>query len=222
MYGIICLIEFLCLFLLSKQLTRSISLFLYKLKFNQLWTIRIIAIIFLPGTLIHELSHLLIAGLLGVQTGDLTVFPKLQGNTIRMGSVQVAKVDHLRQLFIGLAPVLSGLVILFISFHFFFQQLNSLSYWIICIFVYLLFVITNSMFSSKKDVEGAGLLVILSVLIFVALFIIDKQFLQQIQNLLMLIPSKYLSLSAYYLSLPLILDIGIIFILRLLIRIKTL
>ena len=63
----------------------------------------------LPGTALHELSHLVSAWLLRVPTGRLSLTPLIDGpGTARFGSVQIAQVDPFRESLIGLAPLLSG------------------------------------------------------------------------------------------------------------------
>jgi hypothetical protein len=179
----------------------------------------IIALVFLPGTLVHELSHWLMAKILFVHTGKISLIPKLQGTTIRMGTAEVEKVDRFRQIFIGLAPFIIGITMLFYSFYFFLPKLSSFNYWIIGLFVYLLFIISNSMFSSKKDLEGALFLVIILIVLFAIIFFFDRHLLQQLQTLLFLIPPQYLKLATYYLLIPVALDIIVVGVLRLLIRI---
>lgn len=219
LYIIIISLELLFLFFLSKQLTRSLSLFLYTLKFNQTACTIIIAILFLPGTVIHELAHLLMAHLLFVPTGAISLLPKLEGSSIRMGSVVVAKTDRFRSLLIGVAPFVVGLTILFFSFVLFLPNLHSFNYWLIILFVYVLFVMTNSMFSSKRDLEGAGLLGIVCILAIGSLYIFDIHLLSQLQILLSIVPQSSLLTAIDYLAIPIALDIGSIIVLRLLIRI---
>lgn len=218
-YEFLCLAELACIFLLSKQLTRSLSGFLYSLKFGRKINVAVIALIFLPGTFIHELSHYLMAKFLFISTGRFTLLPKPEGNMIRMGSVEIARVGRIRQLLIGLAPVLSGLSILFFAFKFLLPNLPSFNYLFIGLFIYLVFTIANSMFSSRKDLEGAGLMLIIVFLIIAILYILNKQFLiSLLVSTLSFMPVNYFQVAAIYLMIPLILDILTILVLRLLIR----
>lgn len=67
----------------------------------------------LPGTALHELSHLLSAWLLRVPVGRLTLIPVMEGpGTARFGSVQIAQVDPLRESLIGLAPLVTGVAVI--------------------------------------------------------------------------------------------------------------
>jgi hypothetical protein len=67
------------------------------------------SLIFFPGVFLHEASHYLAARLLGVRTGHLSLIPKpLPNGRLQLGYVETARVDALRDAFIGLAPLLVG------------------------------------------------------------------------------------------------------------------
>lgn len=71
----------------------------------------------LPGILLHELSHALAAILLGVRIGRISVHPKLAGQRVQLGFIPVEKTDAVRASLIGLAPLLTGsLIILLIGY----------------------------------------------------------------------------------------------------------
>lgn len=73
-------------------------------------------VIMLPGVLVHELSHLVVATLLGVRAGGLSLRPTVRRDGLQLGSVQVARTDFARESLIGLAPLIGGsLVILLIA-----------------------------------------------------------------------------------------------------------
>ena len=55
------------------------------------------SIIFLPGVVLHEVSHYLMAILLGVRTGRFSILPKkLEGGRIRLGYVETVSTDFVR------------------------------------------------------------------------------------------------------------------------------
>ena len=67
------------------------------------------SLLFLPGVLLHELSHFLMARLLGVRTARFSLLPTiLPGGKLQLGFVETAQTDILRDALIGLAPLLSG------------------------------------------------------------------------------------------------------------------
>ncbi|MFQ5340633.1 MAG: hypothetical protein ACE5F6_03705 [Anaerolineae bacterium] len=73
-------------------------------------------VIMLPGVLVHELSHLIVATLLRVRAGGLSLRPAVRRDGLQLGSVQVARTDFVRESLIGLAPLIGGsLVILLIA-----------------------------------------------------------------------------------------------------------
>jgi hypothetical protein len=69
----------------------------------------IFALIFLPGVFLHELSHFILAKLLGVQTGKFSLIPQAQPNgKLRLGYVETASGGFIRDALIGAAPLVTG------------------------------------------------------------------------------------------------------------------
>ena len=67
----------------------------------------------LPGVALHELSHALMALLLGVRVKRLSLIPKRQNNgVVRLGAVEVLRSDPLRASLIGAAPLFTGMLVL--------------------------------------------------------------------------------------------------------------
>lgn len=108
-----------------------------------------VSLIFLPGTIIHELAHFLAAISLMLRVHEVHVFPQWEKNYIKLGRVVYEKKDVIRSIFVGIAPVIVGLL-----FFWWFSAINVLSaedIRIRIIMVYAIFVISTSMFSSKQD-----------------------------------------------------------------------
>ena len=69
----------------------------------------IFSLIFLPGVVLHELSHFVMAKLLRVHTGRFSIIPHRIGDgRLRMGYVETAPSDVFRDALIGFAPLLAG------------------------------------------------------------------------------------------------------------------
>jgi hypothetical protein len=127
-------------------------------------------IIFLPGTLVHELSHWTTAKLLGVPAGRITIWPQVKRNgAVWLGTLQVGRADPFRSSLIGLAPLIAGSALsVLLGTH---LQLNELGaalshgqwklawaslghavtvpdFWL---WLYLLFSIANRMLPSPAD-----------------------------------------------------------------------
>ncbi len=176
--------EFLILFLTSKFIFSALFIFSYRLFKKSDRAAIPIFILFLPGVVLHELAHMLVAEALFVKTYGLEISPKIEHGNFRMGSVEIRKTDIVRSFLIGAAPVVVGMIIIFsvlfyylnflhpdIIFSSFFDVLKTGGV------IYIVFFITNTMFSSKKDMEGSVFLVLLvAFLAFIA--ILMAQFLK--------------------------------------------
>lgn len=165
----ILLIELLVLFILSNALTDSIFGLILLITKSRTVAVSLTTAILFPGTVVHELSHLFTAEILGVRTGKLTLVPnQISKEHIQSGSVMIAQSDPFRRYMIGLAPVLGGILSLTaLSYllptftpHLQFENLmklvsNPYTYYIL-LATYFLFAISNSMFSSPEDLKGFG------------------------------------------------------------------
>jgi hypothetical protein len=104
--------------LLRDALNRHLIQYLLLVIRNEKVTTLIFALLFFPGVVLHELSHWLMAKLLLVKTHRFSLFPTWEkGGTFRFGFVELSKTDKIRTALIGLAPLVTGiLVILWIAF----------------------------------------------------------------------------------------------------------
>lgn len=75
------------------------------------------ALIFFPGVLLHELSHFLTAKLLGVRTGSFSLVPHATPDgRLQLGAVETVSGGVVRDALIGVAPLVSGcLVVAFLA-----------------------------------------------------------------------------------------------------------
>jgi len=159
-------------FLLAQRiLHREIQLLFYSITKSQEIALGLFSLLFLPGILLHELSHYLFARLLGVQTGKFSVFPKrIPGGKLQMGFVETAHTDWIRTGLIGAAPLLTGILAVGLiavyglalepflqalsagNFHELIKGiptlLNAPDFWI---WFYLAFVISSTMLPSETD-----------------------------------------------------------------------
>lgn len=130
-------------------------------------------VLLLPGILIHELSHWLVANLLGVRTGKISLWPsQRRGKQIRLGSVRVARTDPFRASLIGVAPLISGSIAILIIGQLILglggleetllngeweqvgesllASLKAPDFWL---WLYLIFAVSNAMLPSETDRE---------------------------------------------------------------------
>lgn len=130
-------------------------------------------VLFLPGTLLHEVSHWLTAVLLQVKTGRLSLWPKPKGRgELQMGSVQVEVSDPFRHSLIGVAPLIFGSIAVLLIGRWLDLERVALAFgsgrletvWQaitatlavadIWLWLYLIFVISNAMLPSASDRES--------------------------------------------------------------------
>ena len=156
------------LYFLSLWLTKSLFLVLLLVFRVKSVAISLITLLFFPGTVIHELAHLFTAEILGVRTGRLNLVPEVMGKEgLRTGSVAVAETGPFRRAAIGLAPIFVGILVL-TALSFRLPELwlkvqedwrigimwSQISVYYLLLTVYLLFSISNSIFSSREDLRG--------------------------------------------------------------------
>jgi hypothetical protein len=130
----------------------------------------------LPGTIIHELSHFLFATILRVPTGKLTVIPQVEKNgEVRTGRLEMAQTDPFRHSLIGLAPTILGILIIYIIGKMSsFSILQSITYNLeprTFLDLYLLTIVSLTMFTSKKDLAGLKIAGPILVLLLITLYI---------------------------------------------------
>ncbi len=101
------------LILLQRFLHREIQALLLILTRRPSFTIAIFSVLFLPGVALHEASHYVMARLLRVPVGRVSLVPRpLKGGKLRLGFVETAQTDAVRDAFIGAAPLITGGVVI--------------------------------------------------------------------------------------------------------------
>ncbi|HRN96044.1 MAG TPA: hypothetical protein PLD54_01190 [Candidatus Levybacteria bacterium] len=176
---LIIIIENGILFITSRFISKAIFIFGHTITHSQSVASRLLAFIFFPGTLLHELSHWGMAKILFVHTGRVELMPEIHEDGLKLGSVQIARVDPIRRFLIGVAPLIVGSLLLgLISYYMLPYILNfsfTTSYLLLATcYIYVLFVISNTMFSSKKDMEGASALLIFIIFVITILFVAGR------------------------------------------------
>lgn len=76
-------------------------------------TIAVFGLIFIPGVFLHELSHFVMAKILGVRTGRFSLIPNpMPDGRLQMGYVETERSDFLRDSLVGAAPIFFGTIFL--------------------------------------------------------------------------------------------------------------
>lgn len=180
------LILFCALVLLTQWITKHIQgIGLLLTQDGQIALFVYFGLIF-PGVILHELSHALAAWLLGVKVRRFSIGIKAsrsrgQKGSVALGSVEIASADPFRSSLIGLAPLVSGVIVILIIGSqvfglrpFVVNDLNRLwpelqaiyrtpDFWL---WVYLVFAVSNAMLPSAADRHAWG-----TALIFLGLLV---------------------------------------------------
>ncbi len=108
--GLLWLLAFLLPFLaVQRAVHREIQAVLLLITRKPGLTVGLFSLLFLPGVFLHETSHYLMAKLLRVPTGRFSLIPSvLPDGTMRLGYVDTAEADFIRDALIGMAPLLAG------------------------------------------------------------------------------------------------------------------
>ena len=157
--------------LLQRRLHQEIQSVLFLITRRIDLALAIFSILFLPGVLLHELSHYFAARLLKVPVGRVSIIPQsLPDGKLRLGYVETAKTDFFRDGIIGAAPLIAGSIFvayaglvhlefaalwtqisagdLSVMTRAFTHAVSQPDFWI---WFYVIFVVSSTMFPSETD-----------------------------------------------------------------------
>lgn len=161
----------LLLFFISRATLNQLFYFLRIFINEEKLIFTIVSLIFLPGTIVHELSHFFAAIVLFLRVRHVEIFPSFEGNEIKLGHVLYEKKDFLRSILVGVAPIVAGLFFFFLLS--FFQLFPHQNFWLNLFFAYLIFAVSSTMFSSKKDLVDIAYLIPLIFIVGGMVYIFD-------------------------------------------------
>lgn len=179
------------LYLTRKGLTRQLGRLVRRLGGGERAYVWLWSLIFLPGTVVHELSHFLAAVMTGARTGKIEIFPSLKPSKVQprhgevgpseisekmthLGYVKMQRLGPVRGFLVGTAPLLVGLTLLiWLASTIEFRILNSdlpagqagfRMTGIKALKLYFFFTVANSLFPSWSDIKQALPLVAIGVI----------------------------------------------------------
>jgi hypothetical protein len=103
----------------------------------------LISLFFFPGTVLHELSHFLMATVLMLRVREVSVLPEWEGDNIKLGK--------LRGIIVGVAPLIAGLLFFLVLASWYPLLKGNVMH---AAMFYGIFVVSSTMFSSKQDLNG--------------------------------------------------------------------
>lgn len=205
------LFELILLSWLCKKLQIALGRSFYLMTKSHNTSVILLTILFFPGTLIHEMAHALMAGVMLLNVGEIKLTPEIGEDSVKLGSVQIEQSDPFRRALVGVAPVIFGVGILISSLLYLFSHLEKsagIPYSIWLIIIYIIFVITNTMFSSRKDLEGTLEVLVFIICIFLAFYILGfNQVFNYINNLFTPSAAEFLKKASLVLIIPILIDI---------------
>lgn len=96
---------------LQRSLHREIQAIFLIITRSPNMTIGVFSMLFFPGVFLHELSHFVMAKLIGVRTGKFSLIPQVMPDgRLQLGYVEAASTDIFRDSLVGLAPLISGML----------------------------------------------------------------------------------------------------------------
>lgn len=150
------LLSLIFLYISGQILLRQLTYLVHLIGGSRRFLIILWSLVFLPGTIIHELSHFFLAIIVGARTGKIEIFPEFLDSDehetgVALGSVQTQKLNIIQGVLVGLAPFFVGLGLLVWLGALILQSYSSASYWSLVFQSYLFFTISNSFFPSRSD-----------------------------------------------------------------------
>ncbi|MCC6456860.1 MAG: hypothetical protein IT328_18030 [Caldilineaceae bacterium] len=221
----------------SRQISLHIQFPFYHLTRSQNSATLAIFLFFLPGVLLHESAHWIMARLLGLKTGKFRVWPKRHGKHIGLGSVSVESRDVIRDSLVGVAPLLVGTVLVTLIGHMIFDtplvisHLSQGQWWEAALafrqelnrpsgllWAYLLFTIANAMMPSASDREPIKPVLFYSVLAIVFYILLGMPLQGATALMQWLAPTlQNLSSALFFVILLDTITLGVLYLIRLLI-----
>jgi hypothetical protein len=172
---------------IAQWTTRQVQVIGLRLTGNEQLALLGYYLLLLPGIVLHEASHALMAVLLGLRVSQFSLGPKQRGRYVELGSVRVTRGGTVRDSLVGLAPFVGGTAVLLLVGYLVFpvtglgvawqtmggrgvvDMLGAIwqvpDFWL---WAYVMFAASNSMTPSPADRQpwrAAGIYLILALVI---------------------------------------------------------
>lgn len=183
-WSLLTLIQIILIYLCTRYAMKRVFHACLTLTHSPRLSLYIFALLYWPGTVIHELAHYFTSIALFVMPHSIHLFPKLihtdDGYRLHLGSVHSSATDPFRSMLIGYAPLVWGLGILYAFFSL--SILPHTAWWVNALSIYGLFVVSSCMFLSKEDMKHGLILIPLGVVYAIFLYVSDYSIVGALQH----------------------------------------
>lgn len=171
------------IFIFSKMVLRHAFLFFHRFIGSRQLIISIISFLYFPGTTIHEMSHYIIALILNMSPEDVSLFPHIEGNRIRLGHVTYRREsgDFFRPILVGIAPLFGAMAVLWLLMRL--NVLYGYGIWGTLAAGYFILSVTANMFSSEQDLRYMWYMVPVIVLFGMAYYVVPVKIQPEAMNM---------------------------------------
>ena len=177
---------------------------------------RMMALLYFPGTLIHEMSHLVMAMLLNLKVRDITLIPKVRGSTLKLGTVWYEKKDVVRGLLVGIAPFFAAMFVFWFIDTWRLLYMNMI---IGALVSYLVFAISSTMFSSKQDLVDLVYVIPIALIVIAMGYVFRENLLPFMTYVDVTSIENFFAIVNSYLIFSLMLNGGIIMVLSIVLKV---
>lgn len=213
-YTIIFILQIILLYFLSRRLTKNIYKILHRFTKNKKATVFLYALLFFPGTFVHEMAHFLFALFLLVPIGDVKLIPEIEESGVKLGSISIGKTDFVRRFLVGVAPLIVGTTLILFGLNYLIGAEFFDSFWAIVVGAYIVFEIGNTMFMSKRDIVGTWRFLVFLLIISVVYFVLGMQ---NYIDISVSLPEKFVILvknATVFMLVPIVIDIILFFLVK--------
>lgn len=176
--------EIVALYFVSRMLQTVLYRMGIVLLKSKTTTLHLLAILYLPGTILHELSHYFMAIVLFMRPEHIHIIPQINEQGARLGSVEISHSKHsfdfIRKIIVGVAPFFGALGIMWIIGIW--GLFPGSHWWQTVLFGYFIFVFSGQMFSSSQDLIEVGYIVPVLIILCFFLSVFPVQIEKQIVN----------------------------------------
>lgn len=144
------------LFIFSNGTQQGLFRLFYSITRNPTVSAFLISLLYFPGIILHEFSHFITGVLVFLDVRSISLIPRaIVGENgsigLQLGHVTYVKADPIRGFIVGVAPFFYGLLAFYGLFSW--KPFPSEVFWYNALIIYLVFVISSTMFWSRQDLK---------------------------------------------------------------------